>query len=97
MSDVALDDVEALEVYLSAKIPAKARKLTKEVFARAHALASSPRRGRRIPELGEDTLRELILGDTRVTNETDAERGTAENLAVLHGRRDFPMGRFLGD
>ena len=75
MSAVALDDVEALEGCLSDKSPTKARKVTKEIFARARALASFPRRGRRIPELGEDTLRELIVGDDRVMYEIDDERG----------------------
>lgn len=97
MSDAALDDVEDVEIYLSDKSPAKAKKLTKEIFTRARSLASLPRRGRKIPEIGEDTLRELIVGDYRVMYEIDDDNGTVEILAVLHGKQDFPMGRFLDD
>jgi toxin ParE1/3/4 len=97
MSDAALDDVEALEIYLAEKSPAKAKKITKAIFTRAHTLATFARRGRKIPELGDDNLRELIVGDYRVMYEIDDDAGVVEILAVLHGKRDFPLDRFLDD
>jgi len=97
MSDPALDDVEGIEIYLSDKSPAKARKLTKEIFARARSLAVFPRRGRMIPEIRDDNLRELIVGAYRLMYEIDDDEGTVEVLAVLHGRREVPMDRLLDD
>jgi toxin ParE1/3/4 len=97
MSDPALDDVEALEIYLAEKSPAKAKKITREIFTRGRALATFPRRGRKIPELGDDNLRELIVGDYRVMYEIDDDAGVVEILAVFHGKRDFPLDRFLDD
>lgn len=93
MSDPALDDVEGIERYWADKNPGAARKLTKELFARARSLAAFPRRGRIVPELGQERVRELIVGDYRVMYEIDDERGVVAVLAVLHGRRSFPTGR----
>ncbi len=97
LSDPALDDIEALEIHLSERSVTKARKITKEIFARARSLSTFPRRGRKIPELGDDNLRELIVGDYRLMYEIDDDNGVVEVLAVLHGKRRFPIDRFLDD
>ena len=97
MSDPALGDVEGIETFLSDKSPARAKKLTKEIFARARSLAVFPRRGRMIPEIEDDCLRELIVGDYRVMYEIDDDNGIVEVLAVLHGRRELPMDRLLDE
>src|SRR5688500_1542129 len=97
MSDPALDDVEALEIYVSEQSPSRAKKLTKEIFARARSLATMPRRGRVIPELGDPNLRELIVGDCRLTCVIVDYKAIVEILALLHASRAFPLDRFLDD
>lgn len=55
------------------------------------ASASRPR----VPEIGDDALRELIVGDYRVMYEVVGD--VVEVLVVRDARRRFPYDRFLND
>ena len=52
--------------YVAQHNVAAAEQLVEEVFAKGDSLASLYRRGRVVPELGRDDVRELLHGDYRV-------------------------------
>jgi plasmid stabilization system protein ParE len=52
-------------------------------------IAKLPRRGRVVPELGDEDIRETILGACRLVYEVEVSDHGVAILAVLHGARDF--------
>ena len=91
---LALERAAEIARYIAADRPAAARwidRLTKVVAT----LAAQPRRGRRVPELDREDLREVLHGEYRVIYRVDARRVVV--LTVRHGRRQFDPGELTSD
>jgi len=83
----ALDDVLAIRDYLSRGSVEYANLTTELIVAAVSRLERHPRSGRVVPEVGERSLREVIVRDYRVVYRL--RRDVAEILTVFHGARLF--------
>ncbi|MFO0729413.1 MAG: type II toxin-antitoxin system RelE/ParE family toxin [Nitrospiraceae bacterium] len=68
-----------------------ARRVAEALVSRTEGLDEAPRRGRVVPELNLDTVRELPEYSWRILYEIRSEASPAhvEILAVIHKRRDL--------
>jgi toxin ParE1/3/4 len=64
-----------------------ARKVVQDIVAKADNLDELPRRGRVVPELGNEAIRELSLYSYRILYEIRAQNVFV--LTVIHKRRDL--------
>lgn len=91
----ALVRVVEIGQYIAADRPDAAREWAIALLARAAALAGHPRRGRRVPEVGRDEIREVLHGDYRMIYRVEPTRLIV--LAVRHGRRQWDPSEIEGD
>jgi plasmid stabilization system protein ParE len=95
-TEQALTRLADIEDFVAADDPAAAVALTTELVERGNSLARFPRRGRRVPELPESGLREIVEGQYRLVYRVRA--GRVEILTVFEGHRlppwdDLPPNR----
>jgi addiction module RelE/StbE family toxin len=86
----ALDDVQAIRDYLSRSSVQYATLITELIVTAVGRLERHPRSGRIVPEVGEPSLREVIVRDYRIVYRL--RRDLAEILTVFHGARLFHQG-----
>ena len=84
-SQAALDDVDAIADYVSRDSAVHARRVVDELFALADSLTEQPQRGRVVPELEDEMVRERFLYSYRLIYELHSD--VVKILAVIHGRR----------
>lgn len=72
--------------YIAQDSPLYARRVSDELVKRTLGLDELPRKGRRVPELNEDAVRELGLYSYRILYEIKSDH-LIEVLAVIHKRR----------
>ena len=89
----AARDLERAVAYIAQDSPAYAAAFAREVLAASRSLRSLAGRGRIVPEVGRDDVRELILGSYRLIYRTDQAPSRVRVLAFLHGRRELRMAR----
>ena len=80
----ALD--EALS-YIEERSPQSARRLAERVLERADSLDTFSERGRIVPEVGDPTLRELLIDPFRLMYELDERQ--VRIVGFIHQRRLF--------
>jgi plasmid stabilization system protein ParE len=86
----AARDLVDIAAYVAVDSPENARRFLKKLRKRANALASTPRRGRVVPELssfGIRTFRELVAKPYRIIYRIAGD--TVYVLAVLDARREL--------
>lgn len=71
--------------YIAADRPEAAVRWVHALFAATATLVRHPRRGRQVPEVARDELRQLQHGDYRIIYRIDLNRIVV--LTVRHGRR----------
>nr|VFK21308.1 MAG: Plasmid stabilization system protein ParE [Candidatus Kentron sp. LPFa]VFK34713.1 MAG: Plasmid stabilization system protein ParE [Candidatus Kentron sp. LPFa] len=86
----ARNDLKAIHDYIAKDSPFYAKKTVQDIRERTDALDELPRKGRRAPELNEDTARELGLYSYRILYEIESD-DLIEVLAVIHKRRDVEV------
>lgn len=91
----ALLRVVEIGQYIAADRPEAARAWAIALFERAASLGKYPRRGRRVPEVGRDEIREALHGDYRLIYRVDPTRLVI--LTVRHGRRQWDPTEIEGD
>jgi addiction module RelE/StbE family toxin len=84
----AIEDVEAIRAYIARDSPHYAALTTERIVESAERLVVFPKSGRMVPEVGQESCRELILGTYRVVYRLKGE--LAEILTVVHSSRLFP-------
>ncbi|MEK6709917.1 MAG: type II toxin-antitoxin system RelE/ParE family toxin [Nitrospinota bacterium] len=62
----ALDDLEAICLFIARDAPPVAAVFAGRIFHATDRLADHPRAGRIVPELGIENIREIILGSHRL-------------------------------
>lgn len=85
----ALKDLEAIEAYYEEVAPEYAALLVASVFEKAQKLERLPRMGRIVPEIGDESIRELIHRGYRIMYVVDEKGEEVEVLTVLHSSQQF--------
>jgi plasmid stabilization system protein ParE len=75
--------------------PRAAARLVDKLIDRGDGLADHPEQGRRLPELPESGLRELIFGNYRIVNRRTSN--TVEVLTVFEGHRLLRLNELAND
>ena len=88
----AADDLEAITEYIAGDSPHYASLFAMDVLAAVDRLEDFPQAGRRIPEGGDRSLREVLLGNYRIVHRVTGD--LVEILTVRHAARLLDPGRF---
>ena len=91
-SPQSLSDLEAICLFIARDAPAMAIIFVDRVFRATDRLAEHPRSGRVVPEMGQDRLREVLLGNYRIIYRLLDE--DVQILTVHHGARLLGPGAF---
>jgi toxin ParE1/3/4 len=83
----ALDDVAAIRYYLSRSSAEYANIIVELIVSAVDRLERHPRSGRIVPEVGDPSLRKVIVRDYRIVYRV--RREVAQILTVFHGARLF--------
>jgi len=87
-TDPAVSDLVSIHEYIARDAIVYADAMVQEVFDAVDRLESFPLSGRVVPELTDESTREVIVGSYRVIYDVSEE--TIRILSVLHGARNFP-------
>ncbi len=85
----ALRDVEAIRAYVGRDSVHYANLVVERIVAAASRLESHPLSGRMVPEVGDESLREVIYGSYRIVYRLKDD--VAEIATVFHGARLFRL------
>lgn len=91
----ALDDLEAICLFIARDAPNVATIFADRAFRAADRLTNHPRLGRIVPELQTETIREVILGDYRLIYRVQHEE--VQVVTVHHGARLLDIGSIDAD
>ena len=83
----ARSDLRLAVAHIQSDSPAAARSFASAVIQAARSLSTLSERGRIVPELGEEEVRELLLGRYRLVYEILPDRVAVVRL--IHASRDF--------
>lgn len=87
-TELALDDLESIRVYISKDSQFYARQFIERLFDSTEKLQDFPQLGRRVPEMEErNDIRELIFQGYRIIYQVQA--GYISVLTVIHGSRNL--------
>ena len=84
-AEAAYSDLESITEYIARDSAHYAASFVQEVIDASRTLAEFAERGQRIPEFGEETLRELLIRSYRLIYQIDGQRVLV--LGVIHGAR----------
>lgn len=73
--------------YIAAERPTAAVRWVETLFAKAASLRRHARRGRRVPEVDRDEIRQVVHGNYRLIYRIDPKRVVV--LTVRHHRREW--------
>lgn len=81
----AADDLDAIAEYIARDSPHFAGLVVADILETVDRLIDFPESGRVVPEIGDRTIREIILGSYRIIYRRHGE--AVEILTVHHGAR----------
>jgi toxin ParE1/3/4 len=81
----AIEDVEAIRAYVARDSPTYADLVVERIVTAVARLESHPLSGRVVPEVGDESLREIIQGSYRIVYRL--KRDVVEIVTVFHGAR----------
>lgn len=81
----AVEDVEAIALYIAADSTSYARAVVKKIVDTTRSLSRLPLSGRVVPEFGEENIREKLVYSYRIIYRI--QDGTITIAAVIHGKR----------
>ncbi len=94
-SEEILGDIDALADYIARDSALYAQQVVESILELGDSLVSQPARGRVVPELNDQAIRELFIYSYRMLYEIRDDEHEIHLLAVLHGKRLLsPLGRF---
>ncbi len=94
-TDQALDDLEAICLFIARDAPRYAEIFADRAFVATERLGQFPLSGRIVPEIGREDIREIILGNYRVIYRVLPDE--VEVLTVHHGARLLGSFEHLSD
>jgi len=83
----SVDDIEKIAEYIAKDSRVYAAIQTERFFEAVNILEEQVRAGRIVPEIGDESIREIILGYYRIIYRI-ADEGQADILTVHHSRMD---------
>ena len=83
----AIQDVEAIRAYVARDSTHYADLVVERIVAAVERLKENPRSGRVVPELGDESIREVIHGNYRIVYRL--RQDVVEVATVFHGARLF--------
>jgi len=92
-SEQALEDLDAICLFIARDAPMAARIFADKTFQATDRLEKMPQMGRVVPEFCNDTIRELILGSYRVIYCIREDLPDVEILTIHHGARPLKMAK----
>lgn len=87
-SPQAADDLASIRAFIARDSAHYANLVVQRIVAAIDLLASSPRMGRVVPEIGDPEMREVIVGAYRIVYRY--RHDTVEITTIFHGARLFP-------
>ena len=87
-SDAATDDLRSIGEFYERTSPSYASTVVTDLYTSVSRLQQFPRSGRIVPELSDDSIRELLVQGFRIVYEIRGER--IRIVALLHSRQDLP-------
>lgn len=87
----AIQDVQAIRAYIGRDSARYAALVTEQIVEAINRLTNFPTSGRIVPELQDETLREVILGNFRIVYRVT--RDEVQVLTVFHAARQFGIPR----
>ncbi len=84
-SPEAAEDVEEIAHYIEKDSPRYAHAITEDIIAASRALRQLPLRGRMVPELEDETHREIFIYSYRLIYRVKKDQLLI--IAVIHGKR----------
>jgi toxin ParE1/3/4 len=84
-SPTALSDLEDIADYIARDNPIAAEQWVDKLVEAAEKIASHPRSGRAVPEIGDPRIREVIVREYRVVYRVEEKRLLV--LTVIEGHR----------
>ena len=88
-SPLAIERMTEIAEYIALDSPIAANKWVNEIFDSAEKLLDFPEIGRAVPELRDQTIRELLKGNYRIIYKT--EICIISVLTIRHGRQILPI------
>jgi toxin ParE1/3/4 len=86
----ALDDVDAVAVYIARDSSSYAAAVARRIIEATRQLRDFPHSGRTLPELDDESIRELLVYSYRIIYRVQAEVVTI--AAVVHAKQSFATG-----
>ncbi len=86
-TDQAIDDVEAIRTFIARDSVRYAALVVEQILDVVDRLARFPFSGRVVPELQNETIREVVLGNYRIVYRVTAD--VVQILTVFHASRQF--------
>ena len=65
-TELSVKDLRSIHGFILENSKRFARITVERIYRRAYQLSSNPKSGRKVPEINDDSLRELILGNYRI-------------------------------
>ena len=84
----AIEDVAAIRDYIARDSPHYAALMAERIVESVERLREFPRSGRMVPEVAQETYREVILGTYRIVYRLVGDQ--VEILTVVHSARLLP-------
>jgi addiction module RelE/StbE family toxin len=88
-TEQAVEDLASIRSFIERDSTRYGRIVAERIFEATDRLEVFPRSGRVVPELGRESLREIVLGDYRIVYRLESE--AAIILTVFHSSRLFPQ------
>lgn len=89
-SPAALDDVDAIAVYIGRDSSHYAATVVRKLIERARQLTDFPLSGREVPELQDQSIRQLVVYSYRIVYRV--QTGTVTIAAIVHSTQSFEVG-----
>jgi len=90
-SPLARDDLRSITRALAARDPDAAQRIGFAIIDATKRLSLLPRHGRKVPEFGWDTLRELVFRRYRIIYRLNDEKRSLEIVRVWASARGHPV------
>jgi len=90
ISNKARDQIKEISQYIAEDSVYYAKKTANEIYDKIYSLETGINLGRKVPELDDDVIRELLYKSYRIIFEIiENEVSVANIIQVFHGSRDF--------
>ena len=83
----AISDLEQIVRYIAAEDPTAAKKFGLTLINHVEEVTNFPRKGRVVPEKGEESLREIIVAPYRIVYEISDDERVIHILRIWHSAR----------